>query len=108
MVLLAGSSASSLAVGLHVPAVPRSSLLVGRRWHRAVMERTIVQHLGDTGMSQTGPVLRCPLTDRKTEVQAYDDSAVWLGCDRGKHRGGHSQPVGEGGLPGEDDGVAQL
>ncbi|KAI4590921.1 hypothetical protein MJG53_001970 [Ovis ammon polii x Ovis aries] len=27
MVLLAGSSASSLAVGLHVPAVPRSSLL---------------------------------------------------------------------------------
>lgn len=64
MVLLAGSSASSLAVGLHVPAVPRSSLLVGRRWHRAVVERTRVQHLGDTRMSQTGPVLRYPLTDR--------------------------------------------
>lgn len=34
MVLLAGSSASSLAADLRVPATPRSSLLVGRRWHK--------------------------------------------------------------------------
>ena len=108
MVLLAGSSASSLASGLHVPAVPRSSLLVGRRWHRAVMERTRVQHLGNTGLSQTGPVLGCPLTDRKTEVQTYDDITVWLGCDCGKCRGGPSQPMGQGVLHAEDDGVAQL
>lgn len=34
MVLASGSAASSLAMGLRAPAIPRGSFLAGRRWHQ--------------------------------------------------------------------------
>lgn len=60
MVLSAGCSASSC----HSPGA--GSLCAGGGI-RTVMERTRAWHFGDTGMSQTGPVLRCPQADGETE-----------------------------------------